>query len=40
LFGGKPEIDEKAGGSPIMANQVTHQHVYDVVIQIHGYTDY
>lgn len=32
LCGGEPYIDEETGGSPIMPNQVTHQHVYDVII--------
>ena len=41
LFGGEPYVDKEAGGSPIMPDQVTHQHVYDVIIQLqHGYTDY
>ena len=34
LFGGEPYVDEEAGGSPVMPDQVTHQHVYDVIIQI------
>jgi hypothetical protein len=39
LFGGEPYIDEEAGGSSIMPDQVPHQNVYDVIIQIqHGYT--
>src|SRR6266403_3396599 len=39
LFGRKPYIDKEAGGSPVVADQVAHQHVYDVIIQVqHGYT--
>ncbi len=39
LFGGEPYIDEEAGGSAIMADQVAHQHVYHVIIQLqHSYT--
>ena len=39
LFGGQPQIDKKAGGSAIMPDQVAHQHVDDVIIQVqHGYT--
>ena len=39
LFGHKPYIDKEAGGSPVVADQVAHQHVYDVIIQVqHGYT--
>lgn len=32
LLGGEPYIDEEAGRSPIMPDQVTHQYVYDVII--------
>src|SRR6267143_1321571 len=39
LFGRKPYIDKEAGGSPVVADQVAHQLVYDVIIQVqHGYT--
>ncbi len=41
LFGGEPNIDKEAGGSPIVTDQVTHQHVYNVIIEIqHGYTNH
>jgi hypothetical protein len=32
LLGGEPYIDEEAGRSPIMPDQVTHQYVHDVII--------
>jgi hypothetical protein len=39
LLGGEPYIDKEAGRSPIVPGQVTHQYVYDVIIEIqHGYT--
>ena len=39
LFSGEPYIDEEARGFPIMSDQVPHQYVYDVIIQVqHGYT--
>jgi hypothetical protein len=39
LFGGEPYIDEEASGSSIMPDQVAHQHIYDVIVQMqHGYT--
>jgi hypothetical protein len=34
LFRGEPDIDEEAGGSAIMPDQVAHQHVYNVIVQI------
>jgi hypothetical protein len=41
LLNGEPYIDEEAGRFPIMPGQVTHQHVYHVIVQIqHGYTDH
>ncbi len=36
----EPEIDEKAGGTAIVADEVAHENVGDVGIELeHGYTD-
>ena len=40
LFGGKPDVDEKAGGTSVMADEVAQEHFGDVGIElVHGYTD-
>lgn len=40
LFGGEPKVDEEAGGLTIMPDQVTHQYVHNVIVQVrHSYTD-
>ena len=41
LFAGEPQVDEKAGRTAIMTDQVAHQYVYHVIIETyHGCTDY
>ena len=39
LLGGEPYINEEARGPAIMPDQIAHQHIHDVIIQIqHDYT--
>jgi hypothetical protein len=41
LFGIEPEIQEKAGRFPVMANEVAHEHVDHVIVKRkHRYTDH
>jgi hypothetical protein len=40
LLGGEPDVDEKAGGAAVVADEVAQEDVGDVGIELeHGYTD-
>jgi hypothetical protein len=41
LFGGQPQIHEEADWSPVMADEVAHEHVDYVIVQCrHSYTSH
>ena len=40
LLGGEPDVDEKAGGAAIVADEIAQEYFGDVGIEFeHGYTD-
>jgi hypothetical protein len=40
LLGGEPDVDEKAGGAAVVADEVAQEDVGDVGVELeHGYTD-
>jgi hypothetical protein len=40
LFGGEPEVYEKTGRPPVMADQITHEDIDHVIVEgCHRYTD-